>query len=255
MARIVGNDVASYQGDINYDVYKNNSHFIIVKATEGVGFVDPKFKRNQSEARRTKVPLGYYHFARPDLNSNAEAEADYFLTVLGQIYEGEMLILDYEPNWYGDAVSWCKRWLDHVYRKTNCRPLIYLNQNQLKTINWKAVSDAGYGLWVAAYTYDPNVNTFITGSFPFAAMQQWTNRQRVPGTTGNLDGNVFFGELAVFKRYGYKPATPQPPAVDYKALYEEEKKKSASLTESWDLAKLEIKNLSNKIVRAKSELA
>lgn len=255
MARIVGNDVASYQGDINYDVYKNNSHFIIVKATEGVGFVDPKFKRNQSEARRVNLPLGYYHFARPDLNANAEAEADHFLATLGQIYAGEVLVLDYEPNWAGDAVTWCKRWLDRVFLKTNCRPLIYLNQNQLRTINWKAVSDGGYGLWVASYTYDPNNNNFITGSFTFAAMQQWTNRQQVPGIAGNVDGNVFFGDVATFKRYGYQPASPQPPTTDYKALYEEEKKKTASLTEALELSRLEIKNLTGKITRAKAELA
>ena len=97
MAKILGNDVASFQGDINYDIYKNNTNFVICKATEGVGFIDPKFKRNQSEARRVGLPLGFYHFARPDLGNSPEAEADFFLNIVGTPKEGEIFILYYEP--------------------------------------------------------------------------------------------------------------------------------------------------------------
>lgn len=256
MAKILGNDVASYQGDINYDTYKNNSNFIIIKTSEGTGFKDPKFSRNQSEARRVGIGLGYYHFARPDLNANAEVEADYFLSVIGEIRSGEVLVLDYEPNWGGDAAGWCKKWLDRVYSKKGCRPLIYLNQSQLKSINWKQVSDAGYGLWVAAYTYDPNVNNYVTGSFAFAAMQQWTNKQQVPGISGNVDGNVFFGDIATFKKYGYKPPVtpPVPPTIDYKKLYEDEVIRTNLLTQQLKEANTLISDLLGKIQRAKQEL-
>lgn len=135
---ILGNDVASYQGDINYDVYKNNSNFIIPKATEGVGFTDPKFKRNQSEARRVGLLRGYYHFARPDLGNSPEAEADFFLAVVGALQEGENLYLDYEcANQVQAHVDWCRKWLDRVYQKTGVKPLIYLNQSQVKKFDWK----------------------------------------------------------------------------------------------------------------------
>jgi GH25 family lysozyme M1 (1,4-beta-N-acetylmuramidase) len=209
MANILGNDIANFQGDVDYSTYKNNSNFIIFKATEGTGFKDPKFSRNQSEARNVGLALGYYHFARPDLNADANKEADFFLQTLGEIKDGEVLVLDYEPNWHGDAVSWCKAWLDHVTEKTHCKPLIYLNQNQLNTINWKPISDAGYGLWVAAYTGSPTNNNFVTGSWKFAAMQQWTSSQKVPGINGNVDGDVFFGDINTFKKYGYKKPAPQ----------------------------------------------
>jgi hypothetical protein len=52
-------------------------------------------------------------------------------------------------------------------------------------------------------------------------MQQWTNKQQVPGIQGNVDGNVFFGDVTAFKKYGYKAPVPTP---DYKALYEAEVK-------------------------------
>ena len=202
---ILGNDVASYQGNINFDLYRNNANFIIPKATEGVGFIDPKFARNQSEARRVGILRGYYHFARPDLGNSPEAEADYFLSVLGQLQEGEVLCLDYEcPNQVQAHVDWCKKWLDRIYSKTGVKPLIYLNQSQVKQFNWKAVIDGGYGLWIAAYTYDPNNNNAEIGQWPFAAMQQWTNGQTVPGIPAVADGDVFFGSEQAFKAYGFK---------------------------------------------------
>lgn len=201
---LLGNDVAHHQGNINFDVYKNNTNFLIIKATEGTGYRDPKFIRNRDEARRVGLLLGYYHFARPDLNANPISEADWFLQTLGQIREGEMLVLDYEPaGQKQEWVDWCKRWLDHVFSRTGCRPLIYLNQSQVRKFNWQSVVDGGYGLWIAAYTYDPKKNDFEKGQWKFAAMQQWTNRQNVPGIAGNTDGNVFFGDENSFKKYGF----------------------------------------------------
>ena len=71
MATIVGNDVSKWQLDIDWNVYKNNTNFCILKATEGVGFTDPKFFRNRDEGHRVGVALGFYHFARPDLGNDA----------------------------------------------------------------------------------------------------------------------------------------------------------------------------------------
>lgn len=203
---IVGNDIARYQGDVNYEVYKHNSHFVIIKATEGVGYIDPKFARNRDEARRVGHPLGFYHFARPDLGNSPEAEALYFCKVvtLG-IQEGETLYLDYEPasNPF-PVVDWCKRFLDTVFNQTGVRPMIYLNKSQVRGFDWSPVASAGYALWLACYDSSPTY-----GAFNKMAMQQWTSSQKVPGIVGNVDGDWFFGTLEQLKAYGYKkPVTP-----------------------------------------------
>lgn len=212
MTITLGNDIARYQGDVNYDVFKNNSQFVIVKASEGVGYTDLKFSRNQIEARRVGLLLGYYHFARPDLGNTPEAEADYFLKTIGALRDGELLCLDYEcANQKQEHVDWCRKWLDRVYSATKVRPFIYLNQSQVKSFNWQTVVDGNFALWIAAYTKDPYKNDFATGAFKTAAMQQWTNAQSVPGISGNVDGNVFFGDLATLKKYGYKTPVAQPP--------------------------------------------
>lgn len=210
---ILGNDISSHQGDVNWDVYKNNSNFVIMKASEGTGFTDPKFARNLAESRRVGLSRGFYHFARPDLGNTVEAEADWFLKVIGPVNEGEMLCLDFEPKWSGDVVGWCKKFLDHVASKLNgYKCLIYLNQSQTQGFDWKPVVDGNYGLWIAAYTYDPRKNNYATGAWKFAAMQQWSNKQTVPGISGVVDANVLFGDINTFKKYAYVKSVIQPPA-------------------------------------------
>lgn len=206
----LGNDISKWQGDVNFDVFKNNTQFVIVKATEGNGYTDPKLDRNRSEARRVGLLLGFYHFARPDLGNTPEKEAEYFLAKVGELKEGELLALDYEcPNQKQSDVDWCRKWLDYVFAKTKIRPFIYLNQSQIYNFNWQAVIEGSYALWIAKYTYNPNDNSFNASEFKTAAMQQWSNSQQVPGASGGIDGNVFFGDLATLKKYG-KPAAPAP---------------------------------------------
>lgn len=259
MANIVGNDVASFQGDINYDIYKNNSNFVIFKATEGVGFRDSKLTRNQTEARRVGLPLGYYHFARPDLNADASKEAQYFLDQVGALRDGEVLALDYETPKRQTDVDWCKKWLDYVFQKTNCRPLIYMSESYVTGLNWQAVVDGGYGLWIAKYTIPPSPSsTFNDGQWPFAAMYQWSSSQKVPGIlngTGNVDANIFFGDVVTFKKYGYKSPTPPPPPTDYKKLYEDEKKKNVELENKLKMANEKIAILETKIINAQNALS
>lgn len=212
---MLGNDVSVFQGAIDYDTYKKNANFVIVKASEGVGFTDKQFARSQSEARRVGLPIGYYHFARPDLGNDPAVEADWFLKVVGAPVEGEMLCLDFEVS-CADPVGWCKKFLDRIaFMRDGYRPLIYMDQSRTSGFNWKPVVDSGYGLWLASYTYDPNVNTGKIGAWPFMAMQQWTSSQVVPGIIGNVDGNVLFGDLATFRAYGYKKpvVAPTPPTV------------------------------------------
>lgn len=251
MAITLGQDIASFQGDINYDVYKNNTQYVICKASEGTGFKDPKLDRNKSEARRVGLLLGYYHFARPDLGNSPQAEADWFLQAIGDFREGELLALDYEANWGGDVVAWCKGFLDRLREKLpGYNALIYLNQSHMSK-NWKPVIDAGNGLWIAAYTFDPNNNNFNHGQWPFAAMQQWTNAQTVPGINGKVDGDVFFGDLTTLKKYCYKAPAPTPPIDPCADIKKELEAAKAQLTS----ANTEINNLRDKINKAKQDLA
>lgn len=206
-----GADISNYQGNPDFVKVKKSLDFIILKASEGNGYRDPVFTANQVAARNAGLLLGYYHFARPNLGNTPEAEAAWFLSVIQHIDQGEILCLDFEVD-YSDAVNWCKRFLDYIQTKTGVKPLIYLNQSQLKEFNWKPVIDADYGLWLAQYDNDPNQTN---GNFPWPtiAMKQWSSSGKVSGINGNVDVDSFFGDVAIFQAYGFKGAT-DPTAPD-----------------------------------------
>lgn len=209
---IKGIDISKYQGKPSFDLLKLQIDFIILKATEGNGYIDPEFKRNQVQARGVNLGLGYYHFARPDLGNSPELEANWFLQTIGELKKGEVLVLDFEVN-FADPVNWCRKWLDIVFIKTGTRPLIYLNQSQTTSFNWRQVIDAGYGLWLAKYDNDPN-NLNTTTSWPVVAMKQYTSSGKINGISGNVDVNTFFGDLNSFKLYGFNIQSPTPPPTN-----------------------------------------
>lgn len=204
---IVGNDISQFQNQIDWDKYKNNSNFVIIRSTFGNGYYDQWFARNRDEARRVGLPVGFYHYCYPQLNS-AKAEAEWFCKALYDLKEGETLYLDFEENYTGDAVAWCKEFLDYVSSNFNgMKPMIYLNQALVKKYDWSPVVNAGYGLWLASYQED---GVGEIGKWKFMAMQQTSSSQIVTGIQGNVDRDVFFGTADILKKYGYKKPVPVP---------------------------------------------
>lgn len=205
-----GIDVSTWQavgtGDGDYD-------FIICKATEGVGYTDPKCDQHYQRVKAQGKLLGVYHFARPGYNS-AEAEADWFVSQI-QGYIGEaLLVLDWEveATW---NVAWAKTWLDRVYAKTGVKPLIYMSGAVVNANDWSSVVNADYGLWIAywpnnyQYSWDwptsPDEMGYGIGAWPFWAIWQFSSRN------GQLDCDVANMTREGWMKYAAKNGeTPAP---------------------------------------------
>jgi GH25 family lysozyme M1 (1,4-beta-N-acetylmuramidase) len=188
-----GCDVASYQGQIDFDALKADVSFIFAKATEGTGYRDPTFGRNWSEAKRVGLTRGAYHFARPDLGLSAPDEAGYFLANLGPLEPGDELALDYEVQFHGDVVGWCKQFLDRVREIAGRPPYVYLNMSLVRGHDWSSVIEGGYPLWLAFYDGDPAA--IPVTPWPAVAIKQWTSSGFVAGIGGRVDLNTRFAEL------------------------------------------------------------
>lgn len=214
---LTGIDISHYQGTPNFDQLKQSTSFVISQSSFGVGYTDPQFARNIAEARRVNILRGIYHYAYPEYNNDPTQEAAWFLRVIGKPQPGEVLALDLEEQYSGDVVAWAKGWLDYVSKALNgYKPLLYISLSWAnnKNWNWQPVIDAGYGLWVAWYNYDPNNNNFDT-PWPLAAMRQYANNVRPNGLPTIADGDIFFGDPQAFLKYGL-PTPPQP--IDFQAL-------------------------------------
>lgn len=217
-----GIDISKYQGDINFDLLKDQIDFVIMKATDGAPdpgqtvsmYEDSFFKRDQSEARRVGILRGYYHYAEPSYN-DPEPEAEEFVNAIG-IQPGELMFLDFEESTTKDVVVWAKAWLDKVYQMTGTKPLIYLNEAMVNANDWSSVAQANYGLWVAKYgVNDGSVPSDVTtGVWPSAAFWQYTSVASAAGVHP-IDADNFYGDNAAFGRYAYQtptaPLTPTEP--------------------------------------------
>lgn len=199
---IAGIDISRHQGSVDFNAVKSQVSFVIIKATEGTGFTDPKFNEYLTEIRKVGLLAGAYHFARPDLNNTAIEEADWFLSVYKPL-PGEFLALDYEANWNGDVVAWCKAFLDRVSSQLEgYKPPIYLNRSLANGKNWSPVISAGYGLWIASYDNNPTSVPVTPWTSPL--IKQYTSSGSVSGISGSVDMDTFFGSSSMYKKYGYK---------------------------------------------------
>lgn len=214
---IKGVDISSYQ-TVDFSKLKSAVDFCIMKATEGYGFVDPKFKIHQPGARNAGMLVGYYIYTRPDLGNTVQQEVDFLLKTIGTLKDGEVIFLDYEVS-YAKPVAWCKDWLDYLAKKLNgYKGLVYLNQSLLNGNDWSQVISAGYGLWLAKYDY-VFPSEMPKTKWGVCAFQQYSNREVVSGIAAPVDANAFFGDKTQYKKYGYSsavvpPTPPTPPSCE-----------------------------------------
>lgn len=210
---LYGYDISKWQSVGTGDSAKD---FIICKATEGSGYVDPNCDKHYQRAKKQGKLLGVYHFARPDLNkgtAGAKAEAAYFVkNIKGYIGEA-ILVLDWEQPGTTGQVDWAKAWLDEVYRLTKVRPLIYSSASVINGNNWSSIS-GNYGLWIAGYPNAYNVKNpptptvknmpYKIGSWAFWAIWQYSS------SAGTLDRDIANMDATAWRKYAAVAGTTTP---------------------------------------------
>lgn len=111
-----------------------DADFVIVKATEHGGEIDHPayFRKAIARAIKDGKLIGAYPYAR---GADPETEADEFLEVVGPHLGTALLGLDFEQlnNRAWTDPKWARRFVDHVYKKTDIWPLIYTGNEGVKT--------------------------------------------------------------------------------------------------------------------------
>lgn len=205
-----GIDISRYQSGININTL--DIDFIIVKATEGVGYTDPNYREYLSEALASNKKIGLYHYARPDLGNKAEDEATWFLSKAKDYIKKAILVLDWEIN--TSNTTWAYNFLQTVYEKTGVRPIIYMSASPANAYDWTRVVNGNFGLWIASY----GANTGAPGTpptnkyWPFYILWQYTSKGYINGYSKNLDLNYFYGTKSTWDKYANPEtnSTPEP---------------------------------------------
>jgi Lyzozyme M1 (1,4-beta-N-acetylmuramidase) len=196
-----GIDVSRWQGTIDYaKVAAAGKRFVIAKATEGIGYTDPNWIKNRTNAAAAGLPIAGYHFARPDSNPTKPVEeADWFVSQLGLTNGMLVPVLDIERSGGMSTTNlqaWVGAWLTEVYAKTGVRPMIYTSPSFWRTYlgNTTTFANQGYTvLWVAHwFVGSPSVPASNWGGRGWT-FWQYDDCGSVPGIGGCVDVDRFNG--------------------------------------------------------------
>lgn len=149
-------DVSRYQLDIDFDVMRTKTDYIIFKASQG-NFNDIKISRNIAESKRVGLPYGLYHFYDDKFSPSVQAET--FAALSADAVE---LWCDWESTYNGkysslrDVVAFMER----VEQLTGKRVGMYTGFFWFVVVTAKFVNSSQYRflaerpLWLAWYTND-----------------------------------------------------------------------------------------------------
>ncbi|MGZ4044172.1 MAG: glycoside hydrolase family 25 protein, partial [Bacteroidia bacterium] len=206
---ILGIDVSSYQGLVNWTSVKNAGYtFAWAKATEGLTVNDSQYLNNAVNGVNAGVYMGAYHFAHPDNNpTNADAisEANHFLSVAQPYIISCQLppVLDLEVSTSltsSQLTAWVQNWMNTVQSATGITPILYTDGSIANSLGSSLASYCK--LWIADPDGSPTVSpssTYLGVWYPNWSFKQYSWTGTVPGISGSVDLDSFNGALQGLK--------------------------------------------------------
>jgi lysozyme len=192
--KAIGLDVSEYQGKIDWDVIENLENeypieFVFIRATAGNDREDAQFDENWLGAKKRKMIRGAYHYYRP--NENSLEQAKLFIKTV-RLRKGDLPpVLDIEKLPKGQSLDSLKiglrRWLKAVEAHYKVKPIIYTGEKYYDDFLKEDFSD--YLFWIANYNF---YREKIAEDWLF---WQFTEKATVSGIKGNVDVNIFNGDV------------------------------------------------------------
>ena len=191
-----GMDVSHRQGDIDWgQVAASGIQFCYVKATEGVGFKDIRFREYFDSSKTAGLLTGAYHFFRPD--KDAEAQAESFIHVVSGLKPGDLPpVLDVEVSAGKDVktiLDGIQQWLEAVENVLGHRPIVYTYPSFWNQTLSGSSRFADHMLWVANYT--ANTSPKLPIGFSDYVIWQFSEHGKITGISGDVDLDRFHGTL------------------------------------------------------------
>lgn len=171
-----GQDVSSHQAPFDWSIEQaNGSAFAYVKATEGIGYLNPSYQMQYTGAQAQGLLTGSYHFAQPTVSSGA-VQAETFLqnstpwTPDGKTLPG-LLDMEYnlaDPNnqCYGmssaEMTGWVSDFINTYKKATGRAPMVYSTTDWWIKCTGNAVLPADVPFYVANYPQAAWVDVKVT---------------------------------------------------------------------------------------------
>ena len=210
-----GIDISRWQ---NIDLTDVPCDFVIVKATQGVSYISPRFVEQITQADRLGKYLGVYHYAG---GGGAMAEAEHFLKTVKGYINRAILCLDWEgeqnPNF--NSPTYALAFLAYIKQQTGITPFIYMSKSVCR--QYAKQWDASYPLWMAqyksfaqtGYQTDPWTDKKGYGPWNGCKIHQYSSRGRLPGFKGDLDLDLAYMDGSEWMRWASGDLCPETPVT------------------------------------------
>lgn len=208
-------DISSWQHGIDLaTVFAHNPiDGVVVKATQGLSYVNPDFAPWVKWLNDNGKPFGFYHYLD---GGNAEAEAEHFYRTVKPYIGKGIPVADYEGEALASGTAWLRRFLTRFRELSGVRCMIYCSLSVVQGQNFSALTD--HPLWIAQYADMATVNGFLdhpwqkgsVAPFNGYSMHQYTSCGRLNGYKGNLDFDKFYGSYALWLEMARGETDPSP---------------------------------------------
>ncbi len=201
---VVGVDVSAYQGEIDWvTLSQQDIRFAFIKATEGSSFVDDKFQYNHTEAIKTDLRVGAYHFFSYD--SAGKTQAENFIANVPKTENMLPPVIDIE--FYGDKKQnlpdkeATQQEMDDLVEMLTDHyglpPIIYATELSYELYIADAYPQCD--IWIRSVFYKPTLPDARDWVF-----WQYSDKGKLDGYEGVeefIDLNVYYGTSAEFDEY------------------------------------------------------
>lgn len=216
-----GIDISQWNGNINWDVVKNQIDFVIIKLGN-IGdntkfWLDPYFTRNYAECQRLGIPTGVYVYSYTNGIDNIKEAgrqvAEYLkdknlqLPVYIDMEDAEIAVegkdkLTQLVIEFNTQIEASGKWAG-----------VYANLNWFNNYLNKDVIKSKYTTWIAHYGVDQNK---YNGEYDIL---QYTSSGRISGINGNVDMNIMYRDL--IKEISGNAPTPVKPKKSNEEIADE----------------------------------
>lgn len=183
-----GIDISSHNGNVNFNSLKNDDvQMIIIKATEGIGYIDPNFESYYNSVKDMNYHIGFYHYFSE--KTNPEEQAVCFWNAIRNKKFDVTPVLDVEINSYERSATAvtdrCIAFLNKFKELSNIDCIVYTYPSFTEECLDGRIKN--YKCWMAHY----GVKSPRTAGFSNIVGHQYSEHGRVSGISGDCDLNNF----------------------------------------------------------------
>lgn len=193
---LIGIDVSTYQGNVNWERVKPNIGFAILRCGFGSDYShqdDNQYARNVAECERLNIPFAVYLYSYATTEAMIESEAAHTLRLIDG-HKPFCVFIDMEDAStasLGKATltAFAKKFCESVKSK-GFNVGVYANQNWFRNyLDVKALRECGYAIWCAKYsTEEPKIDAEFD-------IWQYSSSGTVDGISGRVDMNKMYNDI------------------------------------------------------------